>query len=116
MAGSLGQERRSFLLDHWQPTDESRIEFELTISAGQVPAATVPDKSGGHASAFVRRDCGRPALPGGDRCPRRIQLDQLAAELAGVAEQVACRNGPTEVEPEELRLENSKTEINETVG
>jgi len=44
--------------------------------------ATVPDKSGGHGSAFVRRDCGRPALPGGDPWPRRIQLDQFASELA----------------------------------
>ena len=40
----------------------------------------------GPFSPFVRRDRGRPAICGGDARPRRIQLDQLVAQLACAAE------------------------------
>jgi hypothetical protein len=86
MAGSLGQEGRPFLPEHWQPTDESGIEFDGAILAGEVPAPPLPDEPFGRGSAFVRRDRGRPAICGGNSRPRRVQLDQLVAQLACAAE------------------------------
>jgi hypothetical protein len=88
MGRPLGQEGRAFLFEHWQPTDESGIESERAIFAGEVSAPPLPDGSRGHASAFVRRDRGRPARPSCDPPPARIQFDQLAAQLAGAVAQV----------------------------
>ncbi len=95
MAGLLGQERRPLFLEHRQPTNEGGIEFERANLAGEVSAPSVPDEPFRRASAFVRRDRGRPAICGGNSRPRRGQLDQLAAQLASAAEKVSLANPTT---------------------
>ena len=88
MDRSLRQEGRPLLFDHWRPIDESGIESDRTIFAGEGSPPSVPDESRGHARSFVRRDRGRPAFLCSNPSPCRIQLDQLAAQLACTTAQV----------------------------
>ena len=88
MVGSLGQEGRSLLFNHWQPSDKSGIKSRRAIAAGEISTSPLPDELGGHASTFVRRERGRAARASSDACSSRIQFDQPASELAGTAAQV----------------------------
>ena len=87
MVGSLGQEGRSLLFNHWQPSDKSGIKSRRAIAAGEISTSPLPDELGGHASTFVRRERGRAARASSDACSGRIQCDQ-PSELAGSAAQV----------------------------
>src|SRR5580692_126198 len=90
MAGSLGQKGRSLLSNHWEPTDQSGIESQRAISAGEIAAPPFSDQSRRRARAFIRCERRWPARLSCDSCKTGIQFDQLAAQLARTAQKVAC--------------------------